>query len=377
MPPKRAAGSASPPGPGSPPAPAPKKPKRQPKPKVRIERTATVRREPPAGGRAFKAVSYNVAGLRALFRDAEAEKTKGRVLQRVIQAEDPDLFCLQEHKLQEIHVEDIEPKLAQLLPGYRFHWTCSTTKLGYAGVVAGVKVTGGAAAAPPAPADAKAAAAALFRPASEKKKAAQKAAAAGSRAPEPTVHVGLGLPAFDREYNKEGRTLVAEYEDFTVVMVYVPNAGEGLVRLDRRLEEWEVDMRGFLKELDARKPVILLGDLNAAHLDADIWNVTAKHVPKQPGTTPQERAAIGQLLAECGMKDSFKHFYPDSAGWFTYWSQRAGNRPVNRGLRLDYALCSERLLDGASTPQVYDAFILADESLGLSDHCAMGFSLND
>ena len=374
MPPKRAAGSASPPGLGSPPAPSPKKPKPQ---RERIERTATVRREAPAGGRAFKAVSYNVAGLRSLFRggqDAEAAKAKAQVLQQVIQAEDPDLFCLQEHKLQTIHVEDIEPKLAQLLPGYRFHWTCSTAKKGYAGVVAGVKVAGGAAAAPPPPADAKAAAAALFRPASQKK-AAQEAAAASRPALEPTVHVGLGMPAFDQEYNREGRTLVAEYEDFTVVMVYVPNSGQNLVRLDRRLNEWEADMRGFLKELDARKPVILLGDLNTAHLDADIWNVTAKHIPKQAGCTPQERAAFDQLLAECGMKDSFKHFYPDSAGWFTYWSQRAGNRAVNRGLRLDYALCSERLLDGASTPQVYDSFILADESLGLSDHCAMGFSL--
>ena len=146
------------------------------------------------------------------------------------------------------------------------------------------------------------------------------------------------------------------------------------------------------------KPVIFSGDLNVAHLDSDIWNPTAKHIAKSAGTTPQERSSFSTLLG-CGFTDSLRHFYPDAKGQFTYWSQRANGRPVNRGLRLDYFVCSNDLFDSAKgsgmgdsssgsgsssssssgnrkrsaaevsgVARIVDSFILVDDTLGYSDH---------
>lgn len=106
-------------------------------------------------------------------------------------------------------------------------------------------------------------------------------------------------------------------------------------------------------------------------------NVTAKHIPKSAGTTPQERAAFGELLKECKMVDAFRHFHPDATGCFSYWSGRAGNRPWNRGLRLDYIAASERLVAaGAAGVRVHDAFILDQEiPAERSDHAPVGIVL--
>ena len=107
-------------------------------------------------------------------------------------------------------------------------------------------------------------------------------------------------------------------------------------------------MRAHLTELGKTKPVVLLGDLNVAHLDADIWNVTAKHIPKSAGCTPREREAFGTMLADGPYVDCFRHLWPDATGAFSYWSTRGGNQLLNRGLRLDYAVASAALLaDGA------------------------------
>lgn len=131
------------------------------------------------------------------------------------------------------------------------------------------------------------------------------------------------------------------------------------------------------------------GDLNVAHKDCDVWNPTAKHLPKQPGVTPQERSSFSSLLTTTGFKDAFRFFYPESAGQFTFWSAKTFARPVNRGLRLDYFLCSESLYPPPSSslnmevaegqdregstpepsPGVLDTLILHDETLGCSDHC--------
>ena len=101
-------------------------------------------------------------------------------------------------------------------------------------------------------------------------------------------------------------------------------------------------MRAHLKELDAKKPVVYVGDLNVAHRDEDIWNVTASHIKKSAGTTPQEREAFGVMLEENKLVDAFRFFHEGATGWFSYWSVRAGNRPFNKGLRLDYTLASRR-----------------------------------
>merc|ERR1719450_1749183 len=102
------------------------------------------------------------------------------------------------------------------------------------------------------------------------------------------------------------------------------NSGEGLVRLKERLEKWDPRLRSYLQGLAKKKPVLLLGDLNVAHRDADIWNLEAPHVPKSSTTTPEERASFGKLLTS-GFVDAFAELHPAARGAFTYWSIRAGN----------------------------------------------------
>ena len=127
-------------------------------------------------------------------------------------------------------------------------------------------------------------------------------------------------------------------------------------------------MRAHLKELGASKPVVLLGDLNVAHLDVDIWNVTAKHIVKSAGCTPREREAFGVLLADGPYVDCFRHLWPDATGCFSYWSTRSGNQLLNRGLRLDYAVGSSNLAEGGgATYELYDCAML-DEFAPNGDH---------
>lgn len=145
-----------------------------------------------------------------------------------------------------------------------------------------------------------------------------------SAAGEPArVSFGLGPSG---AHAADGRSVTLEFARFALVCAYVPNSGEGLTRLDFRINEWERDMRAHLTTLAATKPVVYGGDLNVAHLDADIWNPTAKHIPKSAGTSPAERAAFGELLATCDMADTFRARHPDAVGCFTFWSTRAGNR---------------------------------------------------
>jgi len=178
-----------------------------------------------------------------------------------------------------------------------------------------------------------------------------------------------GLGAAGDLHVGEGRVVALDFDAFTLAATYVPNSGEGLKRLDYRLGEWERDMRATAAA--SPKPLLLGGDMNCAHGDADIWNVTAKHIAKQAGLTPQERAAFGQLLAEGRLTDTFRAVHPDARHCYSYWSQRAGNRPWNRGLRLDYWL----LQQGDAAPRLHDAFICATATEAVSDHAPVGVVL--
>lgn len=324
-------------------------------PAKRFEQTEIARNVAPGakttrdGRETFKAISWNVAGLRSFVEKSGAK------LRALVEEERPDVIILQEHKLQMSHIDAFGSKLKELCPGYdTTRFAVSTAKKGYSGIVAvsregrkGGQVTieamlGGA---------------------------SKPAASDGFKA----VSHSEGLQG-GTAYVDEGRTLTIEYEKFYVVSAYVPNSGQDLKRLDYRIKEWERDMKAHLKALDAKKPVIYIGDLNVAHLDADIWNVTASHIKKSAGTTPQERGAFGVMLEENGLHDSFRFFHGDAAGWFSYWSVRAGNRPFNKGLRLDYAVASKRLFDGGDGGvEVVDAFIL-DQVTG-SDHAPVGITL--
>ena len=223
---------------------------------------------------------------------------------------DADVFCLQETKLQEGQI-DLE------LEGYHQYWNYAVKK-GYSGT-------------------------AIF----SKKEAL-------------SVKYGIGI----EEHDQEGRVIAVEYEDFYLVNCYTPNAQAELKRIEYRLK-WEEDFLMFLKELEKTKPVILCGDLNVAHNNIDLKNWKTNR--KNPGFSDQERAAFTNFLAN-GFVDSFRHFYPDLEGAYSWWSYRFNARQNNSGWRIDYFCVSEALV-----PKMEDSFILSD--VFGSDHCPVGLTL--
>lgn len=279
----------------------------------------------PASGRTFKAVCWNVGGLRAILAKRSQD------LQKLVRQENPSLLGFLEHKLQDgEQVQQTTASLQALLPDYKPIFTCSKAKKGYSG------------------------AAVLLR--------------------QDIAGLAKVTPQKLEKGSSEGRTLLVEMPKFFVVICYVPNSGDGLVRLKERLRHWDPRLKKYLQDLARKKPVLLLGDLNVAHRDADIWNLEAPHVPKSSTTTPEERASFGKLL-EAGFVDGFAHFHPDLHGAFTYWSIRAGNRKPNRGLRLDYAVVSTGMLKSKRNPQLVEAFHLPGFAPG-GDHCPVGATLS-
>lgn len=228
-----------------------------------------------------------------------------------LSAESPDIICLQETKM--------EPGQADFdLEGYLEYWN-SAEKKGYSGT-------------------------AVF-----------------TKQQPLTVRYGMGIA----EHDHEGRLITLEYPSFFLVCCYTPNAQRGLTRLDYRMQ-WEDDLRRYLLRLDQEKPVVYCGDLNVAHREIDLKN--AKSNQGNAGFTEQERAKLSQLLA-CGFVDSFRHFYPDLAGAYSWWSYQFNARFNNTGWRIDYIITSKRLISQASNPR-----ILSDV-LG-SDHCPVSLELS-
>lgn len=249
----------------------------------------------------MKLISWNVNGLRAVLRKNFLE---------FIEAEKPDVLCLQETKCTP---EDIE---GLWTARFSSHWN-SAEKKGYAGT-------------------------AIF-----------------ARTPPIKVTTGIGVP----EHDREGRVVTAEFADFFVVNVYVPNAQRELTRLVYR-QEWDRDFLRYLKKLERRKPVIFCGDLNVAHTEIDLANPKAN--VKNHGFTPEERAGFSAVL-QAGFIDTFREFEP-GGGHYTWWSRMPGVRARNIGWRLDYFLMSAAL-----RPRLKRAFILPDVTG--SDHCPVGIEL--
>lgn len=255
----------------------------------------------------MKFISWNVNGLRAVLDKNFLE---------VIETENPDFMCLQETKLQH---DQIPEKLTDYLKekGYHHYWDCAKKK-GYSGT-------------------------ALF-----------------TKTEPQNVSYGIGI----EEHDQEGRVITAEYEDFYLVTVYTPNSQTELKRLDYRMV-WEDEFKKYLKELDSKKPVIVCGDLNVAHKEIDLKN--PKTNTKNAGFTIEERNKFTELL-ESGFTDTFRHFYPDLEGIYSWWSYRFKAREKNAGWRIDYFLVSDRIKE-----QVKTAKILT-EIMG-SDHCPVEIEL--
>lgn len=220
---------------------------------------------------------------------------------------DADIFCLQETKLQAGQI-DLE------LPGYHQYWNYAEKK-GYSGT-------------------------AVF----SKEEALQ-------------VTCGIGV----EEHDHEGRVLTLEYPDFYFVTVYTPNSQNELARLDYRMK-WEDAFLAYLKKLEASKPVIFCGDLNVAHKEIDLKNPKSNR--KNAGFTDEERGKFTALV-EAGFIDTFRYFYPDLEGVYSWWSYRFSARAKNAGWRIDYFLASASLESRLQDAMIYN------EVMG-SDHCPVG-----
>lgn len=168
-----------------------------------------------------------------------------------------------------------------------------------------------------------------------------------------SVHYGL----IDNKYDDEGRAITAEYEDFYFVVLYVPNSGEELKRLDYRIQ-FESDLREYLKTLMSKKHVIVTGDLNVAHNNIDLKNPSSNH--HSAGFTDEERAEFEKLLA-ISLKDTFRELHPEEKK-YSYWSYLRNARKSNAGWRIDYMLVDEKAMD-----KVKESYILND--VYGSDHC--------
>lgn len=237
----------------------------------------------------------------------------GKGFAEFVAAAKPDILCLQETKARPEQVE-----LPLELGGYRAFWS-SAEKPGYSGV-------------------------AVF-----------------SREQPLDVTEGLGIP----EHNREGRTLTLEYQDFILVNVYTPNAQDELRRLDYRLQ-WDEAFRHHVAGLARRKPVVFCGDLNVAHREIDL--ARPKENRRNPGFSDEERESFGRLL-DTGFTDTFRHFHPDLAGAYSWWSYRAGARKRNVGWRIDYFGVSDGFVG-----RVRGADILCE--VHGSDHCPVGITLH-
>ena len=248
----------------------------------------------------MKFISWNVNGLRACV---------GKGFSDIFKQLDADFFCLQETKMQAGQL-DLE------FEGYTSYWNYADKK-GYSGT-------------------------AIY-----------------TRHNPLSVAYGIGID----EHDHEGRVITLEMEEFYLVCVYVPNAQDGLKRLDYRMT-WEDDFLAYIKALDEKKPVIVCGDLNVAHEEIDLKNPKTNRM--NPGFTDEERGKFTTWLNN-GFTDTFRHLYPERVT-YSWWSYRFKAREKNTGWRIDYFVTSERLNERIEDAKIHT------EILG-SDHCPVELDL--
>ena len=248
----------------------------------------------------MKFISWNVNGLRACV---------GKDFENQFKELDADFFCLQETKMQ-------EGQLDLQFEGYESYWNYAEKK-GYSGTAIYTK----------------------HKPLS--------------------VSYGMGV----EEHDHEGRIITLEYDQFYLVTCYTPNSQTELKRLDYRMT-WEDDFRKFLKSLDAKKPVVICGDLNVAHEEIDIKNPKTNR--RNAGFTDEEREKMTILLND-GFTDSFRYLHPDEVT-YSWWSYRFKAREKNAGWRIDYFLVSDRIKEQITEAKIHT------EIMG-SDHCPVEVDL--
>ena len=222
-----------------------------------------------------------------------------------------DMFCIQESKLQ-------EGQISLELEGYHQYWNYAIKKC-YSGT-------------------------AIF-----------------TRREPMSVAYGIGI----EEHDQEGRVITLEFAEFYLVTVYTPNSQSELARLDYRMR-WEDAFLSYLKGLEEKKPIVFCGDLNVAHKEIDLKNPKTNR--KNAGFTDEERGKFSTLLGQ-GFIDTYRYFYPDQEGIYSWWSYRFQARKKNAGWRIDYFCVSESLKE-----KLVDAKIHT-EIMG-SDHCPVELDID-
>eukprot|EP00537_Pseudo-nitzschia_pungens_P005299 CAMPEP_0172377240 /NCGR_PEP_ID=MMETSP1060-20121228/68798_1 /TAXON_ID=37318 /ORGANISM="Pseudo-nitzschia pungens, Strain cf. cingulata" /LENGTH=724 /DNA_ID=CAMNT_0013104917 /DNA_START=465 /DNA_END=2643 /DNA_ORIENTATION=- len=423
------------------------------------------------GSYTFKIASWNVAGLRALIKKSPT------ALSDLCSEHNLDMLCLQEHKLQEMHLDDPKLGLRGMMEGFGYdeYWSCSTVKKGYSGTCVfvrrrrhrqGSEGSGsgdkkkGRGSGSGSTTSKQGKIGSFFAP---KKKTQSEPADDQSNQDNPagtTATTTTTLPegvspelltptrvtySIGQEIDNEGRVVLLDFPWATIANVYVPNSGQKLERLDYRTQQWDKFFVQFLKDHHSQRvskhnnnnnnkhnnnnktipilwlgdlniahkalayrtqqwdkffvqflkdhhsqrvskhnnnnnktiPILWLGDLNIAHKALDVWNDGAKHLAKQAGVTEQERASFSEQLSSGNEKkfvDVFRKLHPTARGSYSYWSQRAGNREPNKGLRLDYFVVSEDAFDEATSGVIpRDSYVIRDQ-LG-SDHAPVVLEL--
>jgi len=253
----------------------------------------------------MKIISWNVNGIRSV---------QGKGFAETLALLDADCILLQETKAQSDQID----KALEGIDGYHIYSNCAERK-GYSGVTL------------------------LSR-----------------QVPLQIIH-DMGVA----EHDREGRVLVAEFEHFFLLNVYVPNSGEALARLDYR-QDWDLEFLAYCLQLQSKKPLIACGDFNVAHQEIDIARPKPNY-NKSSGYTQVEIDGFSRFL-EAGLVDTFRHFHPDTVA-YSWWSFRAGARAKNVGWRIDYVLTSKALVDN-----VKEAFIRPD--ITGSDHCPVGIEID-
>lgn len=253
----------------------------------------------------MKIISFNVNGIRAISKKTFFED---------MESVNPDVICLQETKAS---VEQVKETVEKQMSDYHIYAN-QAVKKGYSGTAILSKI-------------------------------------------EP---IGVTYDMGIEEHDQEGRVTCAEFEDYYVVSVYVPNSKNDLSRLDYR-QKWDADLLSYSKNLEKKKPVIICGDFNVAHRDIDLARPKANY-DKSAGYTQKEIDGLDNFTSN-GFVDTFRELNSDKVK-YSWWSYRGGARDRNVGWRIDYLLASESLTD-----KISEAYIL-NEVLG-SDHCPLGITI--
>ncbi len=260
----------------------------------------------------MKFISWNIDSLNAALTGTSPRAALSRDVLDVIAREDADIIALQETKLPEKGMNKKQAQaLADFFPEYEFVWVSSKepARKGYAGTMA------------------------LYKKGME-----VKADYPAIQAPEPM--------------DCEGRLITLELPDFFFNLVYTPNAGDGLKRLEER-QVWDRKYAAYLKELDRIKPVISCGDYNVAHKEIDLAHPENNHM--SPGFTDEEREGFTNLLA-AGFTDTFRHIHGEVKGVYSWWAQRVKTSKINNsGWRIDYFLVSDRLCSRILRSEMLDS----------------------